>query len=201
MAKTPPFMILRSKLVSRLKELESEGTILDLGCGSGNLLIKLAKKFPKSTLIGVDTSSEMLEKARKRAGRKGLNAEIELKVGAANNIPFPDNSIDIIVSSFSLHHWEDPAGCLKEVYRVLKKDGSLLIFDFRRDARRFWYGLLTFATKIVVPKALKQINEPLGSLQAGYTVVESREILTETPFKEFQVDSWLAWMFIKGMKL
>jgi len=83
-----------------------------------------------------------------------------------------------------------------ELFRVLKDDGIILIFDFRRNSRKFFYGLLTFATKIVVPDALKNINEPLGSLKAGYTAEEVKAMFTDLKVNDYEFKSYLAWMFI-----
>ncbi|MBD3216029.1 MAG: methyltransferase domain-containing protein [Candidatus Lokiarchaeota archaeon] len=196
MAKTPPFKLFRHKIVSKIRDMNPTGTIVDLGCGSGNLIVKIAKDIKDVELIGVDISSEMLQRAKKRAEKQNLDSHIKFKTGSADSLPFSDNSINMIVSSLSLHHWEDPLKSLKEINRVLKNDGKLLLFDFRRDARRFFYVLLIFATRVVVPKALKEINEPLGSLKAGYTLREINEILESSPFHEFNIEPYLAWLFI-----
>ena len=200
MARTPPFKLLRKKIISQLKKLIPIGTLIDLGCGSGNLIIKIAKVFPNLELIGMDVSNEILSLAKKRAKEHSFNNKITFKVGNVENMPVPDNSIDFIVSSFSLHHWIDPLKAFKEIYRVLKQNGSCLIFDFRRNSRKFFYGLLTFATKIVVPKPLKNINEPIGSLKAAYTADEIKEIFSQTFFEKFEITPYLAWMFIKLKK-
>ena len=72
-----------------------------------------------------------------------------------------------------------------------------LIFDFRRKSRKFFYGLLTFTTKVVVPKPLKEINEPLGSLMVGYTANEVMQIVSHVPFINIETKTYLARMFIK----
>jgi len=142
----------------------------------------------------------MLEKAEILANKNNVESRIELKIGSAENLPLPDNSVELFISSLPLHHWKNPQRSLEEIYRILTIDGMLLIFDFKRDARCFYYGLLTFATKIVVPKALKRINEPLGSLQAGYTPKEAKEIFSQTDFNQLEIDPFLAWMFLKAKK-
>jgi ubiquinone/menaquinone biosynthesis C-methylase UbiE len=200
MAKTPPFMLFRHKIVSKVKDLDPTRTIVDLGCGSGNLIVKIAKEMKDVELIGVDISSEMLGRAKKRAGKQDLGSGIKFKIGSADSLPFSDNSIDMVVSSLSLHHWEDPLESLKEINRVLRHNGKLLLFDFRRDARRLFYGLLIFATKVVVPKALKEINEPLASLKAGYKLQEINEIFKSSPFHQFEIEPYLAWLFITANK-
>ena len=171
--------------------------LVDVGCGSGNLIIQVAKKYPSLDLIGVDLSSEILELAKKRAVENNLNEKIGFKIGSVEKLPFSDKSVDFVLSTLSLHHWEAPKQAFGEIFRILKDKGVLLIFDFRRDARKFYYGLLKFVTKVVVPKALKKINEPLSSLKAGYIFSEINHIISQTSFSNVDIKPYLAWMFIK----
>ena len=200
MARTPPFKLLRKKVISQLKKLNPVGNLMDLGCGSGNLIIQIAKAFPKLDLTGVDVSNEILSFAEKQVKEYPFESKITFKLGNVEDLPFPDNSIDFIVSTFSLHHWSKPLNAFKEIYRVLKKNGICLIFDFRRNSRKFFYGLLTFATKVVVPKPLKKIKEPLGSLKAAYTADEIIKVLSYTAFNKIEIKPYLAWMYIKLIK-
>lgn len=192
-----PFKLLYRKVLSQLKLYNLKDSLLDVGCGSGNLIIQVAKKYPSLDLIGVDLSSEILELAKKKAVENNLNEKIVFKIGSVENLPFPDKSVDFILSTLSLHHWKIPKQAFEEIFRVLKDGGVLLIFDFRRDARKFFYGLLKFATKVVVPKALKEINEPLCSLKAGYVFSEISQIISQTSFNNVDIKPYLAWMFIK----
>ncbi len=197
MANTPPFKLLRRKVISTIRKLNPTGTLIDVGCGSGNLIIQIAKKFSNLNLIGIDLSEDIITAAIKSAEENGVNKKIKFEIGSVEKLPFSDDSIDFIVSTLSLHHWYDPLTSFKEIYRVLRRNGTCLVFDFRRNSRKFFYGLLTFATKIVVPKALKNINEPLGSLKAAYNESEIYQILSEIPFIEVEIKPYLAWMFIK----
>src|SRR3982751_214842 len=67
--------------------------VLDVGCGTGELLSRLAAKYPGARLAGLDPVPEMLEMARHK-----LSDEVDLKVGWANQLPWPDNSFDLVVS-------------------------------------------------------------------------------------------------------
>ena len=199
MASIFPFKILRGRVVSELKKLNPKGLLIDIGCGTGHLLVQIAKKFSLE-LVGIDVSSEVLEHAKNRVEVNGLEAKISLREGNAENLPFSTNSADFIVSTLSLHHWVNPTPVIYEIYRVLKENGTFLIFDFRRDARKFFYGLLTFVTKVVVPKPLKNINEPLGSLQAGYTPQEVLQFFSQHQLQKIEIKPYLAWMLIIGKK-
>jgi len=200
MTKILPFRLLRNKVLSKLKDFNPKGTLVDLGCGSGNLIIQIAESFPDLNLIGIDISSEILEFAKKQALDRGLGKKIEFKIGNVEKLPFSNESIDFIISTFSLHHWVNPLKGFNEIHRVLKRDGTLLIFDFRRDSRKFFYGILTFATKVVVPKALKEIHEPIGSIQSSYAYNEIFQLISQTRFQNPKVKTFLAWMFISIIK-
>jgi ubiquinone/menaquinone biosynthesis C-methylase UbiE len=195
-----PFKLLRGKFISQLKKITPQGTLVDLGCGSGNLIVEIAEKIPTLNLIGLDISSEILEFAKKRAVDKKMEQKMEFKVGNAEEMPFEDNSIDILISSLSLHHWINPVNVFKEIYKVLKPDGTFLIFDFRRDSRKFFYGFITFVTKIIVPKALKKVKEPLGSLLSSYTPEEVLQFCSQASLQDIKITPFLAWMFISGKK-
>jgi len=200
MTKFLPFKILRKRIISELMKHNLHGVLVDVGCGSGNLIVQIAHKFKDLDLIGIDNSKYILNLAEQRADKNGFNKRIDFQFGSVENLPFADNSIDVIVSSLSLHHWLEPVKAFKELIRVLREDGTILIFDFRRNSRKFFYGLLTFATKLVVPKALKRINEPLGSLKAGYTAEEIRVLLIQANIYNFDIKPYLAWMFISIRK-
>jgi ubiquinone/menaquinone biosynthesis C-methylase UbiE len=195
-----PFKILRRKIISQLKKFSPQGVLVDLGCGSGNLIVQIAEKIPTLNLIGLDISSEILEFAKKRAIDKKVEQKIEFKIGNAEQMPFGDGSIDFLVSTLSLHHWLNPLPVFKEIFRVLKENGTFLIFDFRRDSRKFFYGLFTFATRVVVPKPLKKVNEPLGSLRSSYSREETLQFFSQIPFEDVKIKPFFAWMFISGKK-
>ena len=195
-----PFQMLRRRIISELNKYNLNGLLVDLGCGSGNLIVEIAQKYNSIDLIGIDISDEILELAKQRVIKNELNERIKFEIGNVENLPFSDNSIDFIISSLSLHHWSNPKIAFKELVRTLKGDGLLMVFDFRRNSRKFFYGLLKFATKVVVPKVLKEINEPLGSLQAGYTAEEIKEILSQINIHSVEIKPFLAWMFISVKK-
>lgn len=195
-----PFRVLRKSVVKRLRQLQPTGMLVDIGCGSGKLIIEIAQKFSSLNLVGVDISEEMLAMARMNSNATGLGDLIDFKVGSAEHLPFTDDSIDFLISTLSLHHWRSPSDVFGEIYRVLKPGGTFAVFDFRRNARKAFYGLFTFATHVVVPKALKKVHEPLGSILASYAPGEARSFLSNVPFTNVSVEHTLAWMFILGHK-
>ena len=97
--------------------------LLDVGCGTGNVLMKLNANEDLS-LYGLDISEKMIETAKKNLGNKA-----ELKVGDSEYMPWEDNSFDVIVCNASFHHYPNPEKVLLEMKRVLKSNGILIIGD------------------------------------------------------------------------
>ena len=82
-----PFRMLHGKVVKQLGKMNPSGKLVDIGCGAGNLLVRIAKRLPQLELYGIDMSIEILELARERAKKEDLVTKIEVKPGSADNIP------------------------------------------------------------------------------------------------------------------
>lgn len=107
--------------------------VLEVGCGPGHLSTRLARRGLAVT--GVDLDPAMVERAKENAGRgSDASGAPSFLVGDAASLPFPESSFDLVVSTFSLHHWSDPAKGLAEIGRVLRPGGTALIWDLRAGA-------------------------------------------------------------------
>ncbi len=102
--------------------------VLDIGCGTGELLSRLAAKYPSARLAGLDPVPEMLEVARGK-----VSAEVDLRVGWANELPWPDNSFDLVVSCNMFHYITHPVDAVREMERVLRPGGRIVITDWCDD--------------------------------------------------------------------
>lgn len=123
-----------------------DGTrVLDLGCGSGTLLLEVARVAPRARLTGVDSDRTMLDRAQAKARRAGV--ELELVEGRAEALPFPDGSFDRVVSSLFFHHLlpEAKVAAAREARRMLAPGGELWVSDWgppRSLAGRLGFGLV-----------------------------------------------------------
>ncbi|MCM0083304.1 metalloregulator ArsR/SmtB family transcription factor [Geomonas sp. Red32] len=109
-------------------------TLLEIGVGTGSLLPDLAAKA--RTLIGVDHSPAMLDEARRRMGELGLNG-IELRLGEMTHLPVADGGTGCVVTNMVLHHAAHPQEVLKEIARVLRPEGVLVLADLSRHDREW----------------------------------------------------------------
>jgi ubiquinone/menaquinone biosynthesis C-methylase UbiE len=190
----PQFKMIRNKIVDHVispsigNPVEEGSSLLDLGCGTGHLLKALHEtiakdNLPKLRLFGIDIGAESVRVCQEKLAIANIT-DVEIKEGDGASMPYLDDSVDVVVTSLSLHHWTEPVRVLDEIYRILHPNGLLVLFDMRRDCKKFWHYLLRFATRVVVPKPLRKVREPLGSLLASYTEAELHELLSRTKWAE-----------------
>jgi SAM-dependent methyltransferase len=115
--------------------------VLEVGCGPGRLSIRLARQHGLN-VTGLDLDPAMVERARANANRLGNGDERRpsFLVGDAASPAFPDGSFDLVVSTFSMHHWADPTAGLAEIARVLRPGARALVWDFRPGIRPHPFG-------------------------------------------------------------
>lgn len=99
-------------------------TILDVGCGTGNILNMILNKYNNVDVYGIDISDKMLEKAKEK-----LTVRAHLTLGDSEKLPYEDNKFDLIMCNDSFHHYPNPKNVLKEFFRVLKNGGMLILGD------------------------------------------------------------------------
>ncbi len=108
------------------------GAVLDVGCGPGTLALELARRAPGLTITGVDISADMVAAARSAAAQAGLGAQLRFEAADGAALPFPDGSVDLVISTLSMHHWERKAAVLGELARVVRPGGEIRIYDVWR---------------------------------------------------------------------
>jgi Methylase involved in ubiquinone/menaquinone biosynthesis len=113
---------LYDRVITIMNPLEYE-SVLDVGCGTGALLDEVLNR-KKVSIAGIDLSEKMLNIARQRLGQAA-----DLKNGDSENLPWADNSFDMVLCTDSFHHYPNPGTVLCEIKRVLKPGGKLIIAD------------------------------------------------------------------------
>ncbi len=106
--------------------------VLEVGCGPGRLSILLAREHGLD-VTGLDLDRAMIERARANARRSANRDERRpsFLVGDVASLAFPDASFDLVVSTLSMHHWDDPSAALTEIGRVLRPGARALVWDLR----------------------------------------------------------------------
>jgi ubiquinone/menaquinone biosynthesis C-methylase UbiE len=115
-----------------------KGRILDVGCGFGATNLVLAKRFADSQVVGIDLSEPLLLLAREAAQAAQLGERVRFEAADVQQIPYEDDSFDVVLNVNMVHRVEDPIRMLNEIERVLVPGGRLFVADLRRS----WLGLL-----------------------------------------------------------
>jgi ubiquinone/menaquinone biosynthesis C-methylase UbiE len=104
--------------------------VLDIGCGTGSLLVLIKRRHPDVEVVGLDPDPRALSRARRKGQRAALS--IQLDQGFSDELPYPDGAFDRVFSSFMLHHLEaaEKETTLREVRRVLKPGARFHLLDF-----------------------------------------------------------------------
>jgi ubiquinone/menaquinone biosynthesis C-methylase UbiE len=104
--------------------------VLDIGCGTGSLVVLTKQLFPDAEVVGLDPDEKALTRARRKAQCNAAN--IEFDRGFSDALNYPDASFDRVFSSFMFHHLEhdEKQQTLCEIQRVLKPGGTLHLLDF-----------------------------------------------------------------------
>jgi len=123
-------------VAGELAELAPQAHVLEIGSGPGRLAITLAETAPELRVTGVDVAADMVERATTLAARSGVADRVRFLVGDVASLPLPDATFDVVVSTFSAHHWPDPARGLAEIHRVLRPGGVARIYDMAGWMRR-----------------------------------------------------------------
>jgi len=194
----PQMGLMRRYVARRATRMTARGEAVDLGCGPGYLAVEMARQAPGLHVTGVDLSDEMLAEAEDYARQHGMDQAVSFRKGDVQQIPFADGTVDLVVSTLSLHHWSDPIAVLDEVARVLSPGGSFLIFDLRRDLSAPVWLLLWLVTGFLVPPALRRANEPLASRNAAYTPLEARDLAERSRLIGWRVARGPVWLIIEG---
>lgn len=166
----------RNRVISLLN-LKSEDNLLDVGCGTGTLLILAKERYPQIKMTGIDVDPKVLSIARNKTQKAKL--EIEYLEASSGKLPFTDASLNVVVSSLVFHHLPTDVKkqTIEEIYRILKKGGRFLIVDFgKKDGIVLYF--LDFITKLLKLPESKTLQDnlegklPIYLANSGFKVNE-----------------------------
>jgi len=173
--KADPFLV--KKLLAHLQPIQ-DGIYLEIGCGTGNYTHELEKKGLR--LIGIDPSKKMLEIARLHPGK------IDWKIGHAEHIDLPDNSIDGAIAFLTIHHWTDLKRGFSELGRVLTAWGRIVIFTSTpKQMEGYWlnhYFPKMLEKSIVQMPRFERLKTAMN--QGGFQVVGTDPYFVKTDLED-----------------
>jgi demethylmenaquinone methyltransferase/2-methoxy-6-polyprenyl-1,4-benzoquinol methylase len=124
-------------------------SVLDCATGTGDLALAFKRKVgPSGRVMGTDFCPEMLQSAPAKAAQAGL--PVEFQVADAMALPFADNTFDVASIAFGIRNVDDPVVCLKEMARVVKPGGRVVVLEFGQPSGVFG-GLFRLYSKVIMP--------------------------------------------------
>ena len=166
-------------------DLSTDDTVLDIGCGGGNTLARMAERVTKGHLVGIDYAEASVEASR------AFNAELieagrmEILHGSVEHLPFADGHFDAVVTVESFYFWPSPEESLKEVARVIRRGGTFLLLAEIYGRDDLPAGIRTKIADYDLTNPTPEEFERLFRA-AGFAVVE-------THFKEGEY-----WIVVRG---
>lgn len=170
----------RERLV-RQADIQASDRVLDLGCGTGSLALRLKRAAPEAVVTGVDPDPEVLRIAARKAAAAGL--DVRFDAGDAGRLPHADGAFDRVMSSLVFHHLgpEMKRRAAAEAFRVLRPGGELHVADFGRPGNRLMR--LAFLGIQLLDGFASTAENAAGALPdifraAGFTEVSERGTLS-----------------------
>ncbi len=157
------------------------GAVLDLGCGSGDILERFAKKFPKAHFVGVDGSEPMLELSRRRMQKAGLSSRMNFVRSFIPSPDIPKQDYSVIMSHSLLHHLHEPKVLWDTVKQVANENTFVFVADLRRPDSEKDVARIVDELSGDEPEVLKQ--DFYNSLCAAFTADEIRSQLKQAGLK------------------
>ena len=165
--------------LSKLGDFQT-GFAIDLGSGLGDLTIAVAKRYPQLKVKGIDISQKAISEATNMAEKENLT-NVDFQLADVHNLPFNDNSVDLVVSHGAIHHLRDAARVFSEIYRVLKPGALAYLTDLRRDAPQ------EIIEEVATSLSKVQAKGFMNSVKASYVPEELREMLVNLGIRDFCV--------------
>jgi len=154
--------------------IQEGDTILDVGCGGGRTVSKLAARARQGKVHGIDYSPESVAASRRKNARAIAAGRVEIQQGSVSKLPFTDGTFDLITAVETHFFWPDLPADMREVFRVLKPGGAFIVIaEVYKGANRMAEHLAKH-----------------GAKQAGMnllSVEEHRELFARTGYAEIQV--------------
>ncbi|SKC44944.1 bifunctional demethylmenaquinone methyltransferase/2-methoxy-6-polyprenyl-1,4-benzoquinol methylase UbiE [Ohtaekwangia koreensis] len=153
----------RKKAIQYLKPFQPK-QLLDVATGTGDFAIQALALNPEK-IIGIDISAGMLEVGKRKIVDRHVSDRIELMLGDSENLPFEDGRFDAVTVAFGVRNFENLERGLREINRVLKPNGQLVVLEFSKPQKFPFRQVYNFYFKFVLPK----IGRAISSDKAAYT--------------------------------
>jgi 2-polyprenyl-3-methyl-5-hydroxy-6-metoxy-1,4-benzoquinol methylase len=172
-----------------LRRAKSRKRLLEVGCGPGFLVGMVAKEHPRAEIVALDLSPDMIAIAKRHLKKQGVHDRVTLVEGRAEDMAKLGElgAFDLVYSTFSLHHWNDPVAALRSLWSKVDQSGVLLLHDLRRV---FWLYYCPSQSGFI------------RSVRGAYVPEEVRSMLKEAGISDYslKIPFPYFWMTVVALK-
>jgi ubiquinone/menaquinone biosynthesis C-methylase UbiE len=168
-------------------EIKKDFTILDVGCGGGRTIQKMAEIASEGRIFGVDYAAGSVAASRGKNARAIAAGRVDIQRASVSQLPFPDNKFDLVTAIETQYYWPDLENDMREILRVLKPGATLVIIaESYKGSNHDW----------VVGSVMKV----LGSNQLSRD--DQKELFTRAGYNEIEIslESSKGWICVTGKK-
>ncbi len=148
-----------------VKQLHPSIEALDVAVGTADLAIELIRQKKAEHVIGIDLSTEMLRLGKEKIAKKKMSDRITLIEGSALELPYPSNNFDIVTCAYGVRNFSDLDQGLREMQRVLKANGQLIVLEFSYPKNR----IIAWIYDLYFSHILPTIGRWLSKDKTAYT--------------------------------
>lgn len=159
--------------------------VLDAGTGTARIPLLICQRCPQWQIIGIDLAQSMLEIGLKNVKEAGLEQQIRLELVDAKQLPYSNGQFDIVISNSLIHHLPNPLPFLKELKRVLKPSGAILIQDLIRPPSEAIMNTIVESIGSEYDEHQKMLFR--DSLHAAFTLDEVNQLISDAGLERVAV--------------
>ena len=170
----------RRKAIAFLRPLQPK-LLLDIATGTGDLAIQISETFSEAQVIGADISEGMMNVARQKAKKKSLEKQLSFEQQDCTKLTFTDNQFDAVTAAFGVRNFEDIEQGLREMHRVLKPNGHIVILELSSPENFPMKQLYQFYSKTIIPLVGRFFSKEKAAysyLPASIRVVPQGKVMT-----------------------
>ena len=173
--------------LEHFQSADTKGRLVDLGCGPGDIAIRMAAALPGWQVTGIDAGENMLQRARERLDGEALADRVNFQLAYLPDSSLPGGAWDAVISNSLLHHLPDPQALWNSIRHVGKTGATVQVMDLSRPESQDAAQDLVDRYAEGAPEILRE--DFYNSLLAAYTVSEIREQLDRAGLNSLKVDS------------
>ncbi|MDH3787702.1 MAG: methyltransferase domain-containing protein [Xanthomonadales bacterium] len=175
------------RFLDRFTDLDPAGKMADLGCGPGDIAIRMASALPGWRVTGIDAGENMLRRAQERLHRESLDQRVDFRLAYLPDPSLPKNSFDAVISNSLLHHLPDPQVLWQSIGAVGCAGAAIQVMDLSRPDNEAAAQDLVDRYADGAPEILRE--DFYNSLLAAYTMDEIRAQLDRAGLDMLSVES------------